>query len=62
MMIKYAISNADGQIEQHLKILHFKHGYNDIDFKKAKKQHDKDQKKINDEKDEEADPEKAVDE
>ena len=41
MMIKYAIENEDGQIEQHLKILHFKQGYNDIDFKKAKKQHDK---------------------
>jgi hypothetical protein len=44
MMIKYAIENENGQIEQHLKILHFKQGYNDIDFKKAKKQYDKDHK------------------
>jgi len=51
MMIKYAIENAEGQIEQHLKILHFKQGYNDLDFKKAKKQYDHDHK--NDEKDKE---------
>jgi len=52
MMIKYAIE-VDGQVEQHLKILHFKEGYNDVDFKKAKKHHDDLHK--DDEKDEEKD-------
>jgi hypothetical protein len=28
MMIKYAIKNKDGQVEQHLKILNFNHNFN----------------------------------
>lgn len=53
MMIKYAVENADKQIEQHLKILHFKEGYNDVDYKKARKVHDDHHK--DDDKDEEKD-------
>ena len=37
MMIKYVIANEDGQIEHHMKILHFKYGYNDPEYKKVKR-------------------------